>query len=304
MSEPTNDIYHCQTAGNVARTCFDAVRPAFLSASILPVLSAFAYVFGVYGSLDYLLAALTLVSIACIHSAANVLNDYFDSKNGTDRANQQRVYPFSGGSRFIQNGVLSEDQTFKLGAVLLLTGILFGLIIAYISGPVILLIGFTGAVLAVFYSAPPCLACKGLGDLTIAACFGLLPVIGTVYSQVGAVTNSSIWIGLVIGCFVAAILWINSIPDIDADKKAGKHTWPARLNKKAASWMHGAWFICGFGMILFTPIGAGYLALLATIPAAIAVVSVTRGNFIPAIPMTLVTHAMVCILLGAGFLMG
>ncbi|MCP4431640.1 MAG: prenyltransferase [Gammaproteobacteria bacterium] len=302
MSEPTSDIYHCQTTGNIARTCFDAVRPAFLSASILPVLSAFAYVLGVYGSLDYLLALLTLISIACIHSSANVLNDYFDSKNGTDKANLQRVYPFSGGSRFIQNGVLSEDQTFKLGSVLLLAGIVFGLIIAYISGPVILLIGFIGAVLAVFYSAPPCLACKGLGDLTIAACFGLLPVIGTVYSQTGAVTNSSIWLGLVIGCFVAAILWINSIPDIDADKNAGKHTWPARLNNKVASWMHGAWFICGFGMILFTPIGAGYLALLATVPATIAVVSVIRGNFIPAIPMTLVTHAMVCILLGAGFL--
>ncbi|MCP3687212.1 MAG: prenyltransferase [Gammaproteobacteria bacterium] len=304
MSEPTSDIYHCQTGSNVARTCFDAIRPAFLTASILPVLAALAYVLGGSGSLDYLLAILTLISIVCIHAAANVLNDYFDSKNGTDQANQQRVYPFSGGSRFIQNGVLTEEQTFMLGSGLLVVGIVFGLVIAYLSGPVILLIGITGAALAVFYSAPPCLACKGLGDLTIASCFGLLPVIGTVYSQTGAITNSSIWLGLVIGCFVASILWINSIPDIDADKQAGKHTWPARLNKKAASWMHGAWFICGFGMILLTPIGAGYLALLAIVPAAIAVISVVQGNFIPAIPMTLITHSMVCILLGTGFLIG
>ena len=303
MSEPSIEVYHGQTAGNLLWTYFNAVRPAFLSASLLPVLTALAYVHGISGSLDYWLALLTLLSIAFIHSAANVLNDYFDSKNGTDSMNQQRIYPFSGGSRFIQNDVLSEQQVLYFGLVLLVSGTFIGLLIAFISGPVILLMGLIGALLAISYSAPPCLACKGLGDLTIATCFGVLPVTGTVYTQTGSITTNSIWLGLVIGCFVAAILWINSIPDIEADKKAGKKTLPVRLGRQLASRLLGGWFIAGFGLILITPLfETGYIALLAVVPAIAAVGSILRNRFIPAIPLTLLTHAAVCILMGLGFL--
>ena len=303
MSEPSTEIYHCQSAGNLLRSYFNAIRPAFLSASILPVLTALAYVRGTFGSIDYSLALLTLLGIALMHSAANVLNDYFDSKNGTDAANDQRVYPFSGGSRFIQNGVFSEQQILNFGLVLLINGILIGLLIAYLSGPVILLMGIVGALLTVFYSAPPCLACRGLGDLTIASCFGLLPVVGTVYTQVEQINSDSVWLGLVIGCFVTAILWINSIPDIEADRLAAKTTWPVRLGQRLASWLHAGWFIMGFAIILLTPlVETGYFALLAIIPAGIAVISIIRCQLIPAIPMTLLAHAMVCILLGLGFL--
>jgi 1,4-dihydroxy-2-naphthoate octaprenyltransferase len=303
MSEPSIEVYHGQTAGNLLWTYFNAIRPAFLSASLLPVVTALAYVRGVIGSLDYSLALLTLFGIAFIHSAANVLNDYFDSKNGTDSMNHQRIYPFSGGSRFIQNDVLSEQQILYFGRALLASGIFIGLLVALISGPPILLIGFIGALLAVSYSAPPCLACKGLGDLTIASCFGVLPVTGTVYAQVGSITTDSIWLGLVIGCFVAAILWINSIPDIEADRRAGKITLPVRLGLHLASWLHGGWFIAGFALILMTPLfSTGYIALLATVPAIAAVVSIIRERLIPAIPLTLLTHAAVCILLGFGFL--
>ena len=303
MSEPSTEIYHCQSAGNLLRSYFNAIRPAFLSASILPVLTALAYVRGTFGSIDYSLALLTLLGIALMHSAANVLNDYFDSKNGTDAANDQRVYPFSGGSRFIQNGVFSEQQILNFGLVLLINGVFIGLLIAYLSGPVILLMGFAGVLMAVFYSAPPCLACRGLGDLTIASCFGLLPVVGTVYTQVEQINSDSVWLGLVIGCFVTAILWINSIPDIEADRLAAKTTWPVRLGQRLASWLHAGWFIMGFAIILLTPlVETGYFALLAIIPAGIAVISIIRCQLIPAIPMTLLAHAMVCILLGLGFL--
>ena len=268
MSEPSIEVYHGQTAGNLLWTYFNAIRPAFLSASILPVLTALAYVRGIFGSLDYSIALLTLLGIAFIHSAANVLNDYFDSKNGTDSMNHQRIYPFSGGSRFIQNDVLSEQQILYFGLALLVSGIFIGLLIVYMAGPLILLMGLIGALLAVSYSAPPCLACKGLGDLTIATCFGLLPVTGIVYTQVGNITTDSIWLGLVIGCFVAAILWINSIPDIDADRRAGKITLPVRLGQHLASWLHGGWFIAGFALILMTPLFAiGYISLLAIVPA-------------------------------------
>lgn len=57
------------------------------------------------------LAAFTLLGALLIHAGVNVLNDYYDALNGTDAINQQRIYPFTGGSRFIQNGVLGPEQT-------------------------------------------------------------------------------------------------------------------------------------------------------------------------------------------------
>ena len=304
MAEPSTEVFHGNTTSNLIKTHIAATRPAFFTASILPVITALAYVWSQTGGLDIGLSLLILISITCVHAAANVLNDYFDSRNGTDEKNTSRVYPFSGGSRFIQNGVMSEGQMLRLGLYLLALGIVSGLIVVFSSGPWLWLIGLTGVVLAYFYSAPPCLACLGLGDITIATCFGVLPVVGTVYSLTGFIDLNALWTGLVIGCFVAAILWINSIPDIDADRAAGKMTVPGRLKARLASRMHGLWFAAGFGLILLTPIAEwGLVALVGVIPAAIATVAALRGQMIPAMPMTIITHAIVCILLALGFVL-
>lgn len=303
MSEPTTQIFHGRTTSNRIATYLAATRPAFLTASLFPVLAALAMVWGVSGKLDFFLAFLTLLNIVFIHSAANVLNDYFDARNGTDNNNTGRVFPFTGGSRFIQNGVLTLQQVFRFGSALMLAGIVLGLVMVYLKGPLILIIGLMGVLMAVFYSAPPCLACKGVGDIVIATCFGVLPVIGTVYIQSGELLTTALWLGLIIGCYVAAILWVNSIPDIEADRKSGKMTLPARLGKEKAVYGLPVWFAAGIVLIILAPLPTGsYLALLAVVPAAIASKALLDGKLMPAIPLTLATHASVCILLTVGFL--
>jgi 1,4-dihydroxy-2-naphthoate octaprenyltransferase len=303
MSEPTIEVFHRTSAGNRAATLFAATRPAFLTASLLPVLSGLALAWGMSGHLNFGLALLTLLNIALIHSGANVLNDYFDARNGSDAANTQRIFPFSGGSRFIQNGVLSQIETLQLGLGLMGVGALLGLFFTAMGGLFILWLGLLGGLLAIFYSAPPCLACRGLGDIVIAICFGVLPVVGTVYIQSGTMADEAVWAGAIIGCFVAAILWINSIPDIEADKSAGKLTLPVRLGKRLAPYGLITLFALGFLLVVISPLSSGkYLALLAVVPATIAVVNLLRGQMIPAIPLTLATHASVSILLMVGFL--
>lgn len=303
MSEPTIEVFHRNTIGNRAATLFAATRPAFLTASLLPVLSGITLAWGLSGQINIGLALLTLLNIALIHSGANVLNDYFDARNGTDAANTQRIFPFSGGSRFIQNEVLTQSETLRLGLWLMGTGALLGLGFTTVSGLFILWLGLLGGLLAILYSAPPCLACRGLGDLVIATCFGVLPVVGTVYIQTGSLATEAIWAGAIIGCFVAAILWINSIPDIEADRQAGKMTLPARLGHQRAPYGLGALFVLGFVLVLMAPLSSGkYLALLAIVPAGMAIRNLLRGQMIPAIPLTLATHASVSILLMVGFL--
>lgn len=303
MHEPTTAIFHRQTATNTVLAYFAATRPMFFAASLLPVTTAFAWVWQQYGIANLPMMLAIVISVLCIHAAANVLNDYFDARNGTDAQNRRRLFPFSGGSRFIQNGVLGEREMLHFGIGLLGTGVAAGLVVALNSGSWIWLIGLAGVLLAWFYSAPPCLSCHGLGDIVIATCFGILPVVGTVYALTGVLDPAAFWLGIGNGCFVAAILWINSVPDIEADLRAGKRTLPARLGEQIALRLHGLWFVAGFLSILVAPVPRSVdLVLLAAIPAGIATAAAWKGRLMPAIPLTILTHALVCVLLAVAFL--
>lgn len=210
MSEPTIERYHRRTLANRVGMLVAATRPAFLTASVLPVLAGSAL--AALTSTDAVpppLIALAAVDIALVHAGANVLNDYFDSASGNDRANTAFVHPFSGGSRFIQNAVLSEGETLRFGVMLMAAGAALGTLVVGIGGPLLLALGLVGTLLAVVYSSPPCLACRGLGDVVIGICFGLLPVAGMTLLLTGSIPIEAWWLGGVIACFVAAILWVN-----------------------------------------------------------------------------------------------
>src|SRR5690348_11953309 len=51
-------------------------------------------------------AVATVVLALLSHAAANVYNDWADDRIGSDAINTERIAPFSGGSRLIQDGRL------------------------------------------------------------------------------------------------------------------------------------------------------------------------------------------------------
>ncbi len=169
MPEPSPDVYHGRTLSNRLWTWIAATRPAFLSASVLPVLVAGALAHSeIQIARSAPLLALCVMAIVLIHAGANVLNDGCDNLNGCDAANTGRIHPFTGGSRFIQNGVLTGADSFRLGGALLLAGSAVGLCVVALTGPALLVVGIIGVVLSITYTAPPCLVCRGLGDLVVA----------------------------------------------------------------------------------------------------------------------------------------
>ena len=100
-------------------TLVGATRPAFLSVTLVGILLGLssAYADGHFRSI--VLAALTLLFALVAHAGANVVNDYYDALSGCDAANTERIFPFTGGSRFIQDGRLSTRQTALLAYWLL-----------------------------------------------------------------------------------------------------------------------------------------------------------------------------------------
>jgi 1,4-dihydroxy-2-naphthoate octaprenyltransferase len=161
--EPTRERF-----ASPALRLFAATRPAFILATVMPIFLGLGYSVYEGHAINWTTAVLTLLAGILLHAAINVLNDYYDSLNGTDDLNQERVFPFTGGSRFIQNAVLTGAQSFKLGGALLLAGSALGLWVFALSGPGLLVVGLIGVVLAITYTAPPCLVCRGLGDPVVA----------------------------------------------------------------------------------------------------------------------------------------
>jgi 1,4-dihydroxy-2-naphthoate octaprenyltransferase len=232
------------------------------------------------------------------HAGANVINDYYDARNGSDAANTDRVFPFTGGSRFIQNGVFTPQATAAFGYRLLLAVIPAGLWLAVVSDARLIAIGLAGLLVGWGYSAPPLrLQSRGLGEFGITAGW-LLIVIGTDFVQRRGFACFPVAAGLGYALMVANVLYINQFPDVSADGLAGKRTAVVRLGVRHARW--GYVLIAALahlGLLAWVLAGvlprAALLGLVSSVPvvAALRVLWPNAGQparLAPAIQLTIV----------------
>jgi 1,4-dihydroxy-2-naphthoate polyprenyltransferase len=232
-ARPTNPL-PAEYAGNspvrIAKRLLHATRPRFFPASVLPVLVGTVWGVQVAGQFNAMLFALALLATVCVHAGSNVINDVGDDSGGTDRQNSGRIYPYTGGSRFIQVGIMQSSAMARLGISLLTIAAIAGLLLLLAKGPMILVFGLAGVILGVLYSVGPLrLSALGLGEFAVAVAFGVLPVTGAAWLQSGTLDSTVLIYSLPISAWVAAIVLINEVPDIDADSATGKRTLPVRL---------------------------------------------------------------------------
>ena len=215
---------------------FAATRPAFLSAALVSCLLGLASAHYSGLALQPSLAVVTVLCALVAHAGANVLNDYYDALNGTDAANTERVFPFTGGSRFIQNGVLSAAQTARFGFALMGVVVLAGAWLMLQSSLALAYIGLVGLLIGWAYSAPPLrLNSRGWGELCITTGF-LLIVVGADFVQRKGFALMPIIVGLPYALLATNLLYISQFPDRRADIQAGKLHWVARLELHHARW--------------------------------------------------------------------
>ncbi|MDX1666432.1 MAG: UbiA family prenyltransferase [Saprospiraceae bacterium] len=238
-------------------------RMPFLSAVIMPALIggafAYSYTIGQGGTFEWSLFLLTLLGVALLHLGSNVMNDYFDVKDGTDGLNNDYFLQYSGGSRAVELGLISLDNTRRLGVVLLIAAFAVGLYLTFQTGIITLLIGLAGLALGYFYTAPPLrlVARRGLGELAIALAFGPLVTLGTHY----VLTQELSWIaflaGLPPGLLTANILLINEFPDAPSDAKTGKNHLVVTYGKRRSVWIYlgilTASFLANLALVALLP---------------------------------------------------
>lgn len=230
-AEPAQGAYP-----NQAVKLFLATRPAFLSVTLVACLIGLASAHASGAPLNLPTAVVTLLFALVAHAGVNVINDYHDAESGADAANTRRLFPFTGGSRFIQNGVLSAAETGRFGYALLAAVVPAGLWLTWHAGTGLICIGLTGLFVGWAYSAPPLkLMSRGLGEFAIALGW-IAVVVGTDYVQRGDFSPLPFAAGLSYALLVASLLFINQFPDHDGDAAAGKRTLVVRLGPGVAKW--------------------------------------------------------------------
>ena len=261
---------------------FLASRPKFLVASAAPVLVGSALGFATAGTFSLYLFILALLAIMALHAGANLANDYFDHTSRNDWLNQNPT-PFSGGSRFIQQGILSP-KTILLAALLALTaGAAIGIVIVLLTRSVfILILGLIGLLGGFFYTAPPVrLGYRSVGEPVIALLFGLLPVYGSYYLQTKTIDIIPLLPAVIVGILIFLVILINEFPDVAADAAVNKRTLVVRFGIPASVWIYrialiASFLVAALATLIYRPFVFAGLLYLLTLP--IAIVAIKAAN--------------------------
>jgi len=207
------------TANNKVKVWGMAVRAYSYPASIVPVVVGSAFAFYQTGLFNWSLFLLALVAGMLYHTGCNLINDYYDFKNGLDREDT------FGGSGVLVEGSLSPREFMVGGYITLTLGTLIGLYFVKLFGLPMLLIGVAGFLGAVFYTSKPfSFKYVALGSPLVFLQMGVLMVLGGYLIQAGSLKWEVVWVSLPVALFVACILQANDHRDVAHDRESGIHT--------------------------------------------------------------------------------
>jgi 1,4-dihydroxy-2-naphthoate octaprenyltransferase len=298
-----------------ARRVLLATRPAFFTGSVLPVLVGTAWAGTALHRFDGLLFVLAVAATVLAHAATNVYNDVGDDVIGADPGNDDRINPYTGGSRFIQTGLVSRRDMTLIAIGFAVAALAIGVVLSFLRGPGVVVLGSLGLSLGLLYSLPGVqLSARGIGETAAAVGLGALPVLGAVWLQAGSVDFGAVLVSLPVSAWVAAILVINEVPDVEADRRAGKRTlvvrWGVRGAKRIYLFLTAVVFVAGAVAIVchVLPIGyaipaVAFAALGCWAASGISVQPADRVRLARSIQITLAIHtfggvALVAAILG------
>lgn len=290
------------------------LRAPFFTASIVPVLVGSTLGFTAAQTFDWLLFILALLSMICLHAGANIANDYFDHTSGNDWLNKN-YNPFSGGSRLIQDGLLTPRSVIIASLLCFALASGLGIAILYLTRSVfILTLGITGILGGYFYTASPVrLSYRGAGEIVIAFLFGILPVYGSYFLQTQRIDFLPLAPAIVIAILIFLIILINEFPDRAADAAANKKTLVVLLGPERAVNIYLialciTYLTAILAAVLQPQIRLAALLYLLTIPIALAAIrflktdALNEGGKLRPNKFTIILHLTAGLALSAAFI--
>ncbi len=284
------------------------IRAPFLT---LPVALAFlgTSIAWYYGFFHLGHALLAFLGLLLAHISANVLNEYHDYQSGVDFDTKKT--PFSGGSGILPAGLIKPKQALWLGLGSLLAIVPIGIYFVIItSGLDLLWLLLIGAACIVLYT--PFILKMGWAEWAPGLGLGTLAILGLFYVQTGFFPKEAIFASIPSGILVHNLLLLNELPDIEADRKAGRRSLPVTIGGAKAAAVYSfltvlvyLWIIVGVATD-FMP--AFSLLALLTIPMAIKAI---RGSLnyqqmdglVPALASNVMVVIFTQLLLGLGYVL-
>jgi 1,4-dihydroxy-2-naphthoate octaprenyltransferase len=222
------------------------------------------------GVFSWHLFLITLGATILLHGATNLINDYYDVKNGVDTKDvptaQYRPHP-------LMEGRFTPSQIRNYAVLLYSMAFAGGVYLAVTRGWAIYILGFVGAVASIFYTAPPLkYKYSALGELSVFLMWGPLMVEGTYYVQRQQFSQEAFWISIPFGTLVALVLLGNNIRDIVHDQRNAITTLPMLLGKDNGIRLFAALIIMAYcAIVCMSLLGILHLwslIVLASLPLA------------------------------------
>lgn len=268
-------------------------RPITLTATASPVLVGTAVAL-YQGTFHLAIFLLTFLSCMCLQIGTNYFNEYFDHRYGLDHAGSL------GAMTVIFRNEMTANQVLGGGILSFIIAAVLGIVLIVLLGPVIILFGLAGMLVAYFYSAKPFkFASRGLGDVLVFIAMGFLMTWGSYYVQIQQWSWQAFAACIPVGCLVVSILNMNNVRDYEDDFAVNKKTIPVRFGLRFGQLYHTALLIASYVtttlFVLFGLLPLAALAVWLTCPLAFRDIALVvrardRKAFITGVKLTSLLH--------------
>lgn len=201
-----------------------AARPKTLTGAIAPVLVGAAFAYSQSSTISFHLSFFLCFLFAILMQIdANLINDYFDFRKGTDR--EDRLGPERACA---QGWITPRAMQWGIGVMTILSCLVgLGILLLHMQWE-LLIVGALCVLFCFLYTTH--LSYLGWGDLLVLVFFGFVPVIFTHYVMTAGGWGISLVIAsLAMGLATDNLLMVNNYRDRHQDKVSGKRTIIVRI---------------------------------------------------------------------------
>lgn len=257
---------------------FQNARPISLPQSLLPALTAVALSYG-QGEFSWIAAAASIAGVVFLHLGLNLLDDWFDYKNGSAEARQKVANEGFRGRMikypYLTSGEATPKQLLKAIACFLAAAAVMGAVVIAVRGWMILAWVVAALIIGVSYSGGPLkLGFRGLGEFVIFIMFGPLMMSGVYYAITGGLDWKIMWLSAAVGLLVTNIVYSHSVLDAVPDAKMGKKTMAHLMGSAKGQIALSALinilpYLMVIAGVVLGQMSPAYIAILAVLPVSI-----------------------------------
>lgn len=241
-----------------------ALRPKTLSMAAAPVLLGGALAWSEGAEPQWLVFVSTLFCALAIQGGTNLYNDVRDAERGNDGPDRH------GPLRVTAAGLASARQVRTAAYAAFAAAFAGGLYLVAVGGLPILLIGIASLFTGFAYSGGPRpLSHTPWGEILVLLFFGIAAVTGTYYLQLGEPRLSAVVLGGMLGLQAAAVLLVNNVRDLAADRASGRRTLAGLVGERRSRWLYGAFMLLPFALLSWLPAVQGLWGAWLILPVSI-----------------------------------